>query len=80
MKSKRQIVFLYRAGVGRTGTFIAIEGCLRQMEQDKRVDIFGAVCKMRRQRNFMVQTEVWSQKLSKQWYFQGVWTTSVFQN
>ena len=50
--------YYYRAGVGRTGTFIAIEGCLRQMEQDKRVDIFGTVCQMRRQRNFMVQTEV----------------------
>ena len=62
--------FLYRAGVGRTGIFIAIECCLRQMEQDQCVDIFGTVCQMRRQRNFMVFTEVWSRKLSKQWELQ----------
>ena len=48
----------FRAGVGRTGTFIAIEGCLRQMENDNQVDIFGTVLRMRMQRNFMVQTEV----------------------
>jgi len=45
------------AGVGRTGTFIAIESCLEQIESDKRVDVYGTTIRMRKQRNFMVQTE-----------------------
>ncbi|XP_057299165.1 receptor-type tyrosine-protein phosphatase delta-like [Hydractinia symbiolongicarpus] len=45
------------AGVGRTGTFIAIEGCLRQMEVRNEVDVYGIVFGMRMQRNYMVQVE-----------------------
>ena len=47
----------FRAGVGRTGTFIAIETGLRQVEHDQTVDVYGTVCRMRMQRNFMVQIE-----------------------
>lgn len=45
------------AGVGRTGTFIAIETGLRQIEHDQSLDVYGTVCRMRMQRNFMVQVE-----------------------
>jgi len=51
------VSFRFRAGVGRTGTFIAIETGLRQIEHDQTVDIYGTVCRMRMQRNFMVQIE-----------------------
>ena len=51
----------YSAGVGRTGTFIAIDQMLQQMQDMKMndsIDIYGIVYKMRQQRMQMVQTEV----------------------
>lgn len=45
------------AGVGRTGCFIAIDSLMEQMESEKMVDVFGFVANMRKQRNFMVQTQ-----------------------
>ncbi|KAJ7358734.1 hypothetical protein OS493_021509 [Desmophyllum pertusum] len=45
------------AGVGRTGSFIAIDSLMEQMETEKVVDVFGFVAQMRKQRNYMVQTE-----------------------
>ena len=47
-----------RAGVGRTGTFIALETLLHRLDDGDSVDVYGVVCHMRMQRNFMVQTEV----------------------
>ena len=49
---------LCSAGVGRTGTFIALFSQLERMETEKNLDIFGFVRAMRYKRNSMVQTEV----------------------
>uniref|UniRef100_A0A671KEK9 Protein tyrosine phosphatase receptor type Jb, tandem duplicate 1 n=1 Tax=Sinocyclocheilus anshuiensis TaxID=1608454 RepID=A0A671KEK9_9TELE len=45
------------AGVGRTGTFIAIDHLILQIERDSMVDIYGIVNDMRMHRPLMVQTE-----------------------
>ncbi|XP_020779814.2 receptor-type tyrosine-protein phosphatase H isoform X2 [Boleophthalmus pectinirostris] len=45
------------AGVGRTGTIIALDVLLQQMQKEKAVDIYGFVHKMRLNRPHMVQTE-----------------------
>ncbi|XP_017676967.1 PREDICTED: receptor-type tyrosine-protein phosphatase V-like isoform X2 [Lepidothrix coronata] len=44
------------AGVGRTGTFIALDRLLQQMKQEKMVDIFGVVYTLRMNRYQMIQT------------------------
>ncbi|XP_041345538.1 receptor-type tyrosine-protein phosphatase V-like [Pyrgilauda ruficollis] len=44
------------AGVGRTGTFIALDRLLQQMKQEKAVDIFGVVYTLRMNRYLMIQT------------------------
>lgn len=46
------------AGVGRTGTFIALDTLMSQMESSDEVDIFGLIRSMRMNRCLMVQTEV----------------------
>lgn len=46
------------AGVGRTGTIIALDVLLQQLENEKAVDINAFVHKMRLCRPHMVQTEV----------------------
>ncbi|CAK8684485.1 unnamed protein product [Clavelina lepadiformis] len=45
------------AGVGRTGTFIAMDRLLQHMKDHDYVDIFGIVHEMRRHRMSMVQTD-----------------------
>uniref|UniRef100_A0A8C7YEU1 protein-tyrosine-phosphatase n=1 Tax=Oryzias sinensis TaxID=183150 RepID=A0A8C7YEU1_9TELE len=45
------------AGVGRTGTFIAIDRLIFQIERENIVDIFGIVHNLRMHRPLMVQTE-----------------------
>ncbi|XP_071117359.1 receptor-type tyrosine-protein phosphatase alpha-like isoform X2 [Haliotis cracherodii] len=44
------------AGVGRTGTYIAVDYLLDQALADQNVDVFGCVTKMRNQRKGMIQT------------------------
>lgn len=46
------------AGVGRTGTFIALDRLLQHIRDHEFVDILGLVSDMRSYRMSMVQTEV----------------------
>ena len=48
----------HSAGVGRTGTYMAIDSVLEQVERDQLVDIPAVITAMRRQRMHMVQTPV----------------------
>ncbi|KAJ7344390.1 hypothetical protein JRQ81_000340 [Phrynocephalus forsythii] len=45
------------AGVGRTGTFIALDRLIHQMEMENIVDVYGVVYDLRMHRSLMVQTE-----------------------
>ena len=57
----------FSAGVGRTGTYIAMDILLDEMEETGEVDIFNCTKKMRSRRPNMIQTMVtiflylWSQ-------------------
>ena len=44
--------------MGRTGTFIAIDAILKQVEREEIVDVSQVITKMRHQRMKMVQTAV----------------------
>ncbi|EEC12159.1 protein tyrosine phosphatase, putative [Ixodes scapularis] len=46
------------AGVGRTGTFIALDCCLQKLETQDDIDIFHLVLGLRECRRSMVQNEV----------------------
>ena len=56
-------VVLCSAGVGRTGTFMALFAQVKRMKVENNFDIFGYVRGMRYKRNCMVQTEVSTIKL-----------------
>ncbi|XP_030375463.1 tyrosine-protein phosphatase 69D [Scaptodrosophila lebanonensis] len=44
------------AGVGRTGTLVALDSLTQQLEEEDTVSIFNTVCDLRHQRNFLVQS------------------------
>ncbi|XP_039739530.1 receptor-type tyrosine-protein phosphatase V-like [Pteropus medius] len=44
------------AGVGRSGTFVALVRLLQQLEEEQAVDVFNAVCALRLHRPLMIQT------------------------
>lgn len=52
------IIVFYSAGVGRTGTVIALDILLEQAEHENQVDIRMCVTQLREQRTKMVQTLV----------------------
>merc|ERR1712218_71656 len=54
---QRPIVVHSSAGVGRSGTFIALDRILQGIRKYDVVDIFGIVYEMRKERVWMVQTE-----------------------
>uniref|UniRef100_A0A8C5QQV8 Protein-tyrosine-phosphatase n=1 Tax=Leptobrachium leishanense TaxID=445787 RepID=A0A8C5QQV8_9ANUR len=45
------------AGVGRTGTLIALDRIIKQIEEEDQIDVPGIVRNLRLHRNLMVQTE-----------------------
>ncbi|KAH0617104.1 hypothetical protein JD844_028760, partial [Phrynosoma platyrhinos] len=57
-KSKGPMVIHCSAGVGRTGTFIALDRLLQHIRDHEFVDILGLVSDMRSYRMSMVQTEI----------------------
>ncbi|XP_005794709.1 receptor-type tyrosine-protein phosphatase epsilon isoform X2 [Xiphophorus maculatus] len=52
------IVVHCSAGVGRTGTFIVIDGMIDMMHAEQIVDVFGFVSKIREQRSQLIQTDM----------------------
>jgi protein tyrosine phosphatase len=51
-------LYFYSAGVGRTGTLVALDSLLQQLADEGHVAIFNTVCDLRHQRNFLVQSLV----------------------
>jgi cadherin 5 type 2 (VE-cadherin) len=56
--SNKPIIVHCSAGVGRSGTFIALDRILQRIHKYDSVDIFGIVYEMRKERVWMVQNEV----------------------
>ncbi|XP_073434625.1 receptor-type tyrosine-protein phosphatase beta-like [Dendrobates tinctorius] len=51
------IVVHCSAGVGRTGTLIALDRIMKQIETESQIDVYGVVYDLRMHRGLMVQTE-----------------------
>jgi len=54
----RPIVVHCSAGVGRSGTLIAIDSLIQQLNDEGKVAIYKTVCDLRHYRNFLVQSVV----------------------
>ena len=54
------------AGVGRTGTLIVIDTMITQAKLEGKMDVFNYIIQLRKQRNFIVQTEVCSHRITAQ--------------
>ncbi|GMR37642.1 hypothetical protein PMAYCL1PPCAC_07837 [Pristionchus mayeri] len=56
--ANKPVVVHCSAGVGRSGTFIALDRLLVDLERGRALDPFGTVCEMRMDRSQMVQSEI----------------------
>uniref|UniRef100_A0A671PNV0 Receptor-type tyrosine-protein phosphatase O-like n=1 Tax=Sinocyclocheilus anshuiensis TaxID=1608454 RepID=A0A671PNV0_9TELE len=56
-RTKGPIVFQFKSGVGRTGSFIALDRLMQHIQEHEYVDVLGLVSDMRSHRLSMVQTE-----------------------
>lgn len=56
--SKYKILLFKSAGIGRTGTFVAIDASFRESQRNSKINIAEYVMKMRENRINMVQTYV----------------------
>lgn len=63
--NNKPIIVHCSAGVGRSGTFIALDRLLQHIIKYDTVDIFGIVHEMRKERVWMVQNEVRATFLGK---------------
>ena len=52
------VLFFHSAGVGRTGTFIAVDAMMQRLKEKDDLDIYNFVTQMRTKRTFMVQNLV----------------------
>ena len=48
------------AGVGRTGTLVALDSLVTELDEENQASIFNIICDLRHQRNFLVQSLVTS--------------------
>ena len=52
------LFIIFSAGVGRSGTFIAVDRLLKHIKEHDEVDVYSVILQMRHNRRKMVQTEV----------------------
>lgn len=57
------------AGVGRSGTFIALDILLEQVKHDDEVNVVKCVMELRQQRMYMIQTVVRFWNFTWHWQF-----------
>ncbi|XP_050400832.1 receptor-type tyrosine-protein phosphatase alpha-like [Patella vulgata] len=68
------------AGIGRTGTFLALDYLIEEGKAEGSVDVFKCVSQMRKERTNMVQTDdqyVFLHEAILEWYIAGDTTTTV---
>lgn len=53
-----KIVLVCSAGVGRTGTLVALDSLVMELDEEGQASIFNLICDLRHQRNFLVQSLV----------------------
>lgn len=64
IRKRKKLYFFVSAGVGRTGTYIAVDTIIRLLDcpneelPNVKLDIMGIVYQLRKQRGKMVQTKV----------------------